>query len=98
MVVSLDESSADILCDLNHPDLWGALPTGSVSGVEDEAWCPSCYTPETIDSIVRVLKVDGEFHSNRYAEGCTLTAQLLKRGFVIIEKNLDDRIIKLRKM
>lgn len=97
MVVSLDEPSADILCDLNHQDLWLPIETGSVDLVADETWHPNCYTPETFDSIARVLKPNGEFHSNGYAEGCPIKTALLSRGFVVVEANLEARTIKLRK-
>ncbi len=59
MIVSLDESSADILCDLNHPDLWHFITTEFVSLIEGETWNQRCYIPETFDSIARVLKVGG---------------------------------------
>lgn len=98
MVVSLDESSADILCDLNHPDFWAQIRTGTLRLVADETWNPNCYTAETLASIARVLEIGGEFHSNRYYEDCPLKAELLKRGFNVIEANLATQTLKLRKI
>jgi hypothetical protein len=98
MVISLDEPSADILCDLNHPGLWEGLSDASIDLVADETRYPDCYALQTFDSIARVLKVGGEFHSNGYAAGCPLTAELLKRGFVVAEENLESNTIKLSKV
>lgn len=98
MVVSLDESSADILCDLNHPDLWSSLRDRSVKTIYDETKFLSCYLPTTLDQIARVLRVGGEFHSNDYGDGLPIKAYMIARGFEVVKEDIADRVIILRKV
>jgi uncharacterized Zn-finger protein len=90
MVVSLHELSADILCELNHLDLWEPLKDGSVDAIHDETWCLSCYRPETLDHIARVLRMGGEFVSNSYSIDAPIKDQMIERGFEVIEENLEQ--------
>jgi hypothetical protein len=98
MVVSLDESSADVMGDLNHPDLWTPLPNRSITTIRDETWCLSCYTTATLDQIARVLKIGGEFDSSSHAEGLTIKSDMIARGFVVIAEDKKARTITLRKI
>jgi|GEM_PF-2596441 len=97
MVVSLHEPTADILCDLNHPDLWASFPPTSVDGIRDETWSLSFYKPETLGNIVRVLKVGGEFSSNGHAPGCAIKSQMEALGLEVIEEDLEKNILRMRK-
>jgi hypothetical protein len=99
MVVSLHESTADILCDLNHLDLWLPIPAGSVTAIHDETWCPNCYTPATLDQIARVLKVGGELHSNGYVEvELHIKTGLTARGFGVVKEDKETTTLILRKI
>lgn len=97
MVVSLHEPTADILCDLNHPDLWASFPPASVDGIRDETWSLSFYKPETLGNIVRVLKVGGEFSSNGHAPGCAIKSQMESLGMGVIEEDLGTNTLRMRK-
>lgn len=98
MVVSLDESSADILCDLNHSDLWTPLGNKSITAIHDETWFLSSYLPTTLDHIARVLKIGGKFHSNGYDDGLTIKTNMLARGFDVVKEDIDTRAITFEKV
>lgn len=97
MVVSLHETSADILCDLNHPDLWAPITDASATSIHDESWNLGCYTPETLAQIKRVLKIDGEFSTNSHTAEIPVKAQLLEMGFEVLEENLEKTLLRVRK-
>lgn len=98
MVVSLHEPTADVLCDLNDPDLWAPLTTASVDSIRDETWSLSCYKPETLDSIARVLRIGGEFSSNGYGSSLGIKDAMITRGFEVVEEDIERRILKMRKV
>jgi hypothetical protein len=95
LVVSLDESSSDVLCDLKHPDFWEAFPAKSVQEIHDETWCPDCYTPETIHAMVGVLKAGGIFSSNTPTP--ELKSAFMAQGFNVVEENKELHTITLKK-
>lgn len=97
MVVSLHEPTSDVLCDLNHSDLWAPLPSASIDAIRDETWCLGCYKSETLDSIARVLKVGGEFSSNGYNSSFGIRSHMESRGFEVIVEDLEKNILRMRK-
>lgn len=97
MVVSLHESNADVLCDLNHPDLWAPLRDNSVTTIQDETWFLSCYQPTTLAQISRILKRGGEFISTGYTAETTIKDRLSKQGFETIEESAARTFLKMRK-
>lgn len=98
MVVSLHETSADILCNLNHPDLWAPLPDASATSIHDETWNLGCYTPETLAQIKRALKTGGEFSTNSHTTETPVKTQLLEMEFEVIEENLEKNLLRMRKI
>lgn len=84
MVVSLHEGAADIITDLNHPDLWRSIRDSSVQYVKDETWEIVNYSPETLAQIVRVLTPGGTFCCDSYDEDAhaAIVVQLQEFGLV----------------
>lgn len=98
LVISLHESSADVLCNLNNPDFWVPIDDNSVDSVRDETWSLSCYETSTLDHIARVLKIGGAFESNGHSAESSVKVQLLERGFEIVEEKLESDLLKMRKI